>query len=334
LPTSRLSGTIQDMPIERVVLLALLLSADELIAVHIIFRFIPERWSKNRFAAAAFLFLFLVPFNAGLVILLTSGWLATPANATTVQVVAAAGQLVFAIILVGLTFRTVQANADMARETGRMATVAVEQQRAAIKPVLVFRLWSDSDDGRRPVVDAFRIEVMNVGAGPALETVVRVNGPPLRYGVKSFPLQPIVVTLADPIAFEFVLNKDVPFVDENDSLRWTPDEELERQIAAHESLMRVAKADLDEHDRIKTAQRQHRHDFDCAVADRVAGLPSVGYVQADYVDLAGTPYRSTVPLLVQERDEKSPLTPNWSPLTLGQLSVQPPLTANIASGAR
>jgi hypothetical protein len=95
--------------------------------------------------------------------------------------------------------------------------------------------------------------------------------------------------------------------------------------------MRVSKTDLDEYDRLRSAQHQHRHDFDCAVADRISELPSVGYVEADYVDLAGTQHRSTASLLVQERDENSPLTPNWPPLTLGRLSVVSPLPTTIAS---
>jgi hypothetical protein len=331
LPTPRPSGTIQDMQQLEPPILALLATALELFFAWLIFRVVPKSWREDRFGAYVIVFGFLVAVNWALFSLSASGWLAKPENASTVQAVSTAAQAVFAVVLIGVAVFTLRANADMARETERMAEVAVQQQRAAIKPVLVFRVWSTSDVGRRPAVDAFRIEVINVGAGPALETVVHVNGPPLRYQVKSFPLQPAVITPAEPVPFEFLLDEDAPFVDESESLRWTPDEELERQIAAHESTMRMTQPNSDEYNRLKTARRQHRHGFHRAVADRVAGLPRVGSVQIDYVDLAGTPYRSTAPLLVQERDERSLHSPNWSPLTLGQLSFFPPLAAGIAS---
>jgi hypothetical protein len=310
-------------------MLAFLATIIELFFAWLIFRMVPKSWRKDRFRAYVIVFGVLVAVNWALFSLSASGWLAKPENASTVQAVSTAAQAVFAVVLIGVAVFTLRANADMARQTERMAEVAAQQQRAAIKPVLVFRVWSTSDDGRRPQVDAFRIEAINVGAGPALETFVRVNGPPLRYNVKSVPLQPAVITPDQPIPFEFFLNKDAPFVDENDLLRWTPDEELERQIAAHESKMRLTKSDMDEHGRLKTAQRKHRHNFDRTVADRVAGLSSVGSVQADYVDLAGMSYRSMAPLLVQERDENSRHSPNWSPLTLGLLSVSPLLPQTL-----
>jgi hypothetical protein len=194
----------------------------------------PALWKTKRRASFFDLVVAGVAYGWLLTHFLASGWLGQPENATTVQAIAAAAQAFFAVALIVLTVRTVQASSTvaeetrvMARETEKMAA-AVQQQRAATRPVLVFRLWATSDDESQPDAESFRVEVINVGAGPALETFIRVNGPPLRFRATAFPLQPAVITPADPIPFEFLLDKDEPFVEENELLRWTPDAELER----------------------------------------------------------------------------------------------------------
>jgi hypothetical protein len=109
-------------------ILALLATALELFFAWLIFRVVPKSWREDRFGAYVIVFGFLVAVNWALFSLSASGWLAKPENASTVQAVSTAAQAVFAVVLIGVAAFTLRANADMARETERMAEVAVQQQ--------------------------------------------------------------------------------------------------------------------------------------------------------------------------------------------------------------
>src|SRR5688572_26657218 len=124
----------QDMQQLEPSMLALLATALELFFAWLTFRVVPKSWWEDRFGAYVIVFGFLTAVNWALFSLSASGWLAKPENASTVQAVSTAAQPVFAVVLIGVAVFTLRANADMARETEKMAVVAVQQQQAAIRP--------------------------------------------------------------------------------------------------------------------------------------------------------------------------------------------------------
>jgi hypothetical protein len=281
-----------------------------------------------------------IAFGVLILHFLSTGWLADAGNATTVQAVAAAAQAAFTVAVIVLTVQTVRANrdianktADMSASTERMAVAALDQQRAATRPVLVFRL-QPCERQAFPDVHQFVIEALNVGAGPALEMFLSVDGPPLRYDYLMSRPQPVAIAQSELTRFEFVLDVDRPFSDDSEPMRWMPDPTLERQIvAAWAQATSIGTMTYDEgveaqekYDALQEKQRRAQSTFHQNVADRVSGMTGVGVVRADYRDLAGAHHRSSASLLVQERIEDSSIPYNWSPLTLGRLTI------NILSG--
>jgi hypothetical protein len=105
-------------------ILALLATAAELVFAWLVFRVVPKLWREDRFGAYFVVFGFLIAVNWALFSLSATGWLAKPENASTVQAVSTAAQAVFAVVLIGVAVFTLRANADMARETERMAGLA------------------------------------------------------------------------------------------------------------------------------------------------------------------------------------------------------------------
>ena len=158
-------------------------------------------------------FVVFVAFNAGV-----WEWLGEGNNATAIEGFAAIVQGVFTLTLIVLTAFTVQANFRMARETElmaretkRMAEVQVEQQRGAIRPVLVLRLRMRtglSGGLLTPTVNKFDIEVANVGVGPALDTHVK-HKRRLNYTLDSDEALPITIAQQEGIIVRFDLDEEV-----------------------------------------------------------------------------------------------------------------------------
>jgi hypothetical protein len=292
---------------------------------------------------------------------LSTGWLADAGNATTVQAVAAAAQAAFTDAVIVLTIRTVQANstmanetksmadetARMAKETERMAQVAVEQQRAALRPVLVFRIHPVENRTNSPNVKDFIIEVINVGAGPALDTRVFVDGP-FKYDISSPPVQPLAIAASEepPPYFTFEFDSDVPFADSANPLHWpqTPDDEelirLEKEAdkqagpLAGRDNSAEANAIRERASNARAATQERHIAYGKELLDNIDAMRDAGIVRAEYRDLAGGSHVSTATLVLSPHDWHETATedfshnwhdfyPGWRPLTLGPLSVMP-----------
>jgi hypothetical protein len=352
----RPSGTIQDMQIQFVVIIALLLSAVELTIALVIFRVVPDYWKENPRSAIAYAFIWLVIFNAGLIALLASGWLTDPSNSSALQVIAPAAQALFAAILIGLTVRTVQANAEvaqetrlMARETERMAEVAVEQQRAVTRPVLACRIHP-SEGQTATGANEFVIESFNVGAGPALDARVSYTGL-FNFAEPKYYVQPCTIAAGEAATFTFKIDKDSPMRDSSDPLKWprTPeDAELIRESNALRDVPAALLKGSPENERrgVVGRERQHRsNQYYAGLTGRIAEQRDIGQIRADYRDLSGAVHVSTAALVVinpesrraveQKADELAELSghdiwsfsPYWPDLMLGPLSVASPPTS-------
>jgi hypothetical protein len=202
----------------------------------IVFRMIPDYWRRNRILGVVYVAVCLVVLNYGLLSAYLAGWFLAEEHAAAVQVIAAATQAILAVVLVGLTYGTVQSNAEMARANEKMAEIAVQQQQAAIRPVLVFCIHPPENQ-QAPDVHHFVIEVFNAGAGPALDARVIYSGP-FKFAEPTDYVQPLAIARDEGPAFSFKLEKESPMLDPNDSLRWPRTEEdaaLEEEVNALEA---------------------------------------------------------------------------------------------------
>jgi hypothetical protein len=292
---------------------------------------VPRRWrsgwQSRRWQVIAYLGV-AIPYGWFLVRFLSSGWLGEMAYATEVEALAAVAQVALAAVLIVFTYRTVQANHVMAQETKKMAQTAAQQQRAATRPVLVFRLHAKEGEDR-PTANAFAIEVFNVGAGAALNTRIRLESP-LSYDTEFNAVQPLVVAPLqhnpeEKIGVWFTIRRDAPFVDANNSMRWPANEEdvalIQALETAEDGLSSLDSAPLtspvssEERNRRKEALdelkrekgdierkvRKQKVKYVIGLANHIAGWDTVGQVRADYDDLAGTPHVSAAKVAVQER---------------------------------
>lgn len=295
-----------------------------------------------------------IAFGVLILQFLSTDWLAVTGNATKVQAVAAVAQAAFTVAVIVLTIRTVQANstmasetkamavetARMAKETERMAQAAVEQQLAAIRPVLVFRIHPVENHAGSPNVKDFIIEVINVGAGPALDTTILVVGP-FKYIVSSPPVQPLAIAAleSDPLWFAFNFEPHTPFVNPDEPLRWprnAADAEFIRAVEEAREGRRWHKYGSPE--QLRETEASHARwgqeiQYLKELLDRIDRLGNAGEVQATYADLSGNSHSSTAELLLGPHDwhessheEVSPVwhefIPSWRPLTLGPLHVK------------
>jgi hypothetical protein len=277
---------------------------------------------------------------------LHSGWLGRSENSTGVQAVAAAAQAIFAVALIVLTIRTVQANAKLVDETERMAEVAVQQQQAAIRPVLAFRIYP-FEGRKKPDAKEFMIEVFNVGAGAALDTRIFVVGP-LRYVESSEFVQPLAIAPLESATFSYALDDDVPFVDPTDPLCWPPDDvaELEREDEELESRKVWRNRGSQEAERLAAIRKEVKVRSNQHVGQLVARIGErrdIGQMRAEYSDLGGAAHVSSADLRVVgtgpvKTDEAAPgdpdemdlwaFNPYWPDVSLGPLSVTGPVIRN------
>jgi len=224
----------------------------------------------------------------------------------------------------------------MAVETAKMAEAAVAQQRSATRPILAFQIgphesWPSTKVAR---AEKFYIQATNVGLGPALDVHASVIGPPLHYEVGLVPAQPLVIAAADCETLEFNLDLRTPFLG-SDQMRWPEtDADAERGRASADFERRRPK-NRDQELEVQQLERDEHHAkfrFNCRVADRVAGLETVGYVRFVYRDVSENVHVLTARLIVLPRknepqamdgdDEKVPYTPNWPYIKLGSLRVE------------
>ncbi len=324
-------------------LTALIATAVELFVAWLIFRVVPKSWGENRVAAYVIVSVFLVAVNWALISLSVSGWLAKPENASTVQAVSTAAQAMFAVVLIGVAVFTLRANADMARETKRMAEVAVQQQRAATRPVLAFRIHPP-EGGSAPDASEFVTEAFNVGAGPALDARVFYTGP-FNFAEPTDYVQPCTIAAGEAATFTFKLDKDSPWQDQSDPLKWPrteEDAELEQESHALRNAPAALLQDSPENKRRGEVHRKLQIRSNRYFADltaRIAERHDIGQIRAEYRDLSGAAHESTADLLVinpqsrraveQKADQLGELPespsfhPYWPDLMLGRLSVDP-----------
>jgi hypothetical protein len=230
--------------------------------------------------------------------------------------------------------------AKMAKETERMAQAAVEQQRAALRPVLVLRIQHEVDSDKIPDVKNFGIEVFNVGAGPALDTRVYVESP-INYRVSQTPVQPLAIAAlaAESVLFTFTFDTYAPFSDPDDPLRWPRNAEDADLIRAAEEAKRTSSGKKHDSPEVKQSTEAARArwgqeiQYRKELLDRIDTLREGGRVRADYRDLLGSSHTSTAKLLLSPhnwhdttREEEKPgyhsFEEGWRPLTLGPLDVK------------
>lgn len=253
----------------------------------------------------------IVTFEAGV-----WNWLSRATNASAVEAVTAVAQLIFAGVLVAVTLLTLRENATMAR-------AAEEQRQILTRPIVLLRLWSISDEGKLAEADEFRIEVINVGSGPALDLWIRICGS-LKYQADDFPSQPAVLPSAEQFAFTFRLDRSDPFLGPMTPRAYEPDKELLAQAEEFKSVAYGDKTRRKEAARVGEAIRKHRIDFYEVVADEIANLATIGNCVAMYRDTKGNYYKSKATIFVGSRDPDSPFRPNWSTVTLGSITFSGP----------
>jgi hypothetical protein len=209
-----------------------------------------------------------------------------------------------------------------------MAEVAERQLRSLTRPVLIFRLTPCDDDAGEPTTGCFCVEVVNAGAGPALNVGVRVDRGPLRYQVNPLPSQPLAIAAGERQVFVFTIHEREPFLDEAHGLRWPRNEE-------DAETDRIVNSWREQRDPLPDPQvyfdldakfESRMDEFRRDVADKIAEMEIVGYVLAKYRDLAEQAHESSTPLVVRSRGE-DPHGPNWPTLALGPFSVTAPLSA-------
>jgi hypothetical protein len=290
-----------------------------------------------------------------------SGWFAKPANATAVQALAAVAQVILAVVLIVLTVRTVRANAkiaaetaDMARSTEHMATAALEQQRAATRPVLAFRIHPP-DGHKTPDARELVIEALNVGAGPALDTRVVYSGP-FNYAEPTDYVQPLAIAASEAPMFTFKLDHDSPMLDKLDLLKWPRTAEI---VALQEEGAKLEGARVWKDWKDKNSPDAQRlrdirqdlkiksNDYDTDLIARVVEQHVIGQVRAEYLDLSGTAHVSSADLLATKPEVSHHIAeshmpdpeiwgfrPHWPEIKLGSLSVRPvPLQPRSSEGA-
>jgi hypothetical protein len=342
----------QDMPDLTPEITAVLLAAAVALWAYFAFVLGPTLWKSDRRA-------FYLCLGVGIVYgwlltrFLASGWLGKPENATTVEVLAASAQAMFAVALIVLTVQTVRANAEianetksmavetamMAVETEKMAEAAVAQQRSATRSILAFQIgphesWPSPKVAR---AEMFYIQATNVGLGPALDVRASVIGPPLRYFVDVAPAQPLVIAAGDYQTFTFHLDIDAPFLG-TDPMHW-PETEADAEraqtilsIKPTGPFTRLTHAQQEELKQLEKEQHSARFKFACRLARRVAKLETAGYVRFVYRDVSYNTHVSTARLIVLPRDdepqakdgddEELPHTPEWPYIRLDSLRVE------------
>ena len=309
LPTPRPSGTIQVMPNLMPEITAILLAAVVALWAYFTFFLGPSLWMTKRRAFYFDLILAGIVYGWLLTRFVASGWLGKPENATTVEALAAAAQAIFAVALIVLTVLTVRANAKIAeetsvvaRETETMAAAAVQQQQAATRPVLAFRIHPP-DGETAPHEMEFVIEVFNVGAGSALDARVSYTGP-FNFGEPTGYVQPCTIAAGEAATFSFKLDEESPMLDRSDPLKWPrteEDAELIRESKALETVLAARLQGSPENERRGVVNRERLIRSNRYFADLTAHLAEqrdIGQIRADYRDLAGTVHVSTADLVI------------------------------------
>lgn len=266
--------------------------------------------------------------SAAIVIFMFAGgwdWLGDQENATAIEGFFAIVQGIFAFALILLTFFTVRANNQVARETElmaqetelmaqetkRMAEAAVQQQRGAIRPVIVLRLRTleGSHYGSSiPKVPRFDIEIANVGVGPALDTDISHRSS-LNYSMRCDEVLPFTLAPGEGIVVHFELDQDTPFKDATDPTRWPrtqEDTDLIKEKKAQEDAGKDRSKDPETQQQYGNVRREvwKRHiRYEKDLTTRVSEMYSAGRVTAAYRDLIGAEYTSHASVEIADRGE-------------------------------
>lgn len=147
------------------------------------------------------------------------------ANAGAVQGIATVVLVVLNIYYVVSTRSIAAETRDMSTATEQLTELTRQQQVDATLPVIGFRLLhGEQYHNRQPTLWEFRVEIVNVGVGPALDFDVSIANSSLRLLCSEGPSLPMAIAVGESITMEFKLFENAPFLD-SAMLKWPRNEE-------------------------------------------------------------------------------------------------------------
>ncbi|MDP9359605.1 MAG: hypothetical protein M3R02_30815 [Chloroflexota bacterium] len=228
-----------------------------------------------------------------------ASWARQESNASAVQAIAAAIQVVFALVLIGVTIYTAIRTHDMAASTRLMAEVARNERRDAVTPVAILHLRHFETEDKVPTVQGFRVTVSNGGLGPAIDLRIELTDEKLAYTRFIPPVFPMALPIGECVEAKFELDQRDPFLDETTTFRWPHTEEA--AAIAREVADRIG---LDRHLRIRQtgperlmpdtqeAVQQAIKEYENELLRRLEVVSFVARLTVTYHDVFGRPFRA------------------------------------------